>query len=583
MAKVFQFLLVLMILQLVSSCKQDRAIPDQDFNVVIRIDRDIGRINPILSRTSRERDVYAYAFLNLGDYDPKTLELSPVLAESIPVKEELEDGRVKYSFRILENAVWENGRGIEASDFLFTTKLIAHPNITCPAWKIQLSNIDQILIDESDKKKFDVIVKQEDSNTLEGLCSFEIYPEHIYDSVGILSELSLDDLRDEVFVNGLVEQDSSFVKLAAEFSSTKYGTEIVEGAGPYKVYSWETDQYIRLQRKENWWGDQYPERTQLQAGPNELVFQIIADETTAITKLKAGEIDLMKITDGQAFSQLQSEFEGKLNFHTPRIQQYVYLAINNEDELMKYPEVRKALAMSIDLDNIVEVLEAGLAEPIVGTFESFASAYESNLSPIKQDVSKSKQLLKDNGWGDQNNNGTLDKSINGQLKELQIELLCSSDKSEKMALLTKDYAKDIGIDISIVRKTFRQILNDHVYKGDFQVFPMVSRWGLSPYDPFGRWHSDNAKTKGSNLSYYKSMQVDSLIGVLQTEFDDGERNKMFAQIEQIMHDDQPVIFLYSPLDKIVSSKKIKAFTANKRPGYFANLFELNQVESFSEN
>lgn len=578
-----QVLLGIMILQLVTSCKQDKPLPSDDFNVTIRIDRDIGRISPILSRSSRERDVYSYVFLNLADYDPKTLALSPVLIEELPQKIKLEDGRIMYSFRLLDDAVWENGNNIEATDVLLTLKLIAHPNIISPAAKSQLANIDEVILDEADDKKFDIIVKQEDANTVEVLCGFEIYPEHIYDPNGILNGFSLDDLRDEEFTNDLIEKDSSFVKLAADFSSSKFGTEIVEGAGPYKVISWETDQYIRLQRKDNWWGTKYPERTILNAGPKELLFQIIADETTAITKLKSGEIDLMKIKDGQAFSNLKREFKDQLGFHTPQIQQYAYLAINNADEVMKLPEVRKAIALSLDIDKIIEVMESGTAKPIVGTFDPFVASYNSKLSPIKRNVDKARTLLEDNGWADQNNDGIFDKSMDGQLRELKIELLCSSDNSEKMALLVKDYAKDVGIDITLTRKTFKLIQTNHVYKGEFQMFPMVNRWGLSPYDPYGRWHSDNAVVKGSNLNQYKNPKVDSLINLVRAELDPTVRNKLYGQIEQIMYDDQPAIFLYSQLDKIVSSNKVKAFTANKRPGYFANLFEANLTASFSEN
>jgi len=573
----------LIILQLCFACKQDVKPPAEDFNVVVRIDRDIGRISPILARSSRERDVYSYVFLNLADYDPKTLELSPVLIDELPDKTVLNDGRVKYSFRLLDEAVWDNGENIEAADVLFTLKLIAHPNIVSPSAKSQMSNIDEVVLYESDKKKFDFLVKKEEANTVESLCGFEIYPEYVYDPDGVLSGISIKNLWNEEFSNNLLEQDSSFVTIAADFSSSKFGTEIVAGAGPYNLIDWETDQYIRLQRKENWWGNQFPNRSPLNAGPQEIVFQIIADETTAITKLKAGEIDLMKITDGQAFSNLENEMKDQLDFHTPKIQQFVYLAINNQDEIMKFHEVRKALAMSLDTENVIEVIESGTADQIVGTFESFVSSYKSGLIPIRREVDRARKLLEDNGWGDQNNDGIFDKYIDSRLTELKLEMLCSSDKSEKMGLLVRDYAKDVGIDISLNRKTFANIQNNHVYKGDYQMFPMVSRWGLSPYDPYGRWHSDNAKSRGGNICYYKNQEVDSLINLVRVELDGTKRNKLYTEIEKIVYDDQPVIFLYSPLDKIVSNKKIKAFTANKRPGYFVNLFQLNTVPAFSEN
>ena len=42
----------------------------------------------------------------------------------------------------------------------------------------------------------------------------------------------------------------------------------------------------------------------------------------------------------------------------------------------------------------------------------------------------------------------------------------------------------------------------------------------------------------------------------------------------VMYEDQPVIFLYNPQEKIIVSKNWKASSTMKRPGYFAGTFEL---------
>lgn len=574
---------LLAIICLLASCKSDPPVIAKDFDVVVRIDRDIGRINPILSNTSRAREVYQYVFLNLAEYDPKTLKLSPVLAESLPEKEILEDGRVKYSFQILEDAVWDNGDPITAADFLFTLKVIHHPGLTSSNWKSQLAIIDEVILDPDDAKGIAFIINEETLNTLEVLGSFEVYPEHIYDPTGMLSELSFAKLKDDVFTTNLMEQDSAFANFATSFSSSKYSMDTVEGAGAYKIKDWETDQYIRLERKENWWGNNYPERTQLQANPVEIIFQIIADEATALTQLKGGSIDVMKMTSGSAFKELQSENGDMLNFHKPNIRQYFFIAINNEDKLMKHKEVRKALALCIDLNKMIEVLEAGDARPISGTVEPFVDTYKSEILPISQNVIAAKKILDENGWSDSNNNGWYDKQVDGELVDLKIDLFASSDKGEQFGLLVKNFAKDIGVEINIIRKKYRLIVNEHIYKGDYQLFPFSTSWDLSPYDPYSRWHSDNIKPRGKNINRYSNVEVDKLISKIRVETDINSRMRMYVELEELVYEDQPVIFLYSPLDRIVTSKDVSPLIANKRPSYFVNAFTSQEVPAFSDN
>lgn len=582
MMKNIRYISFLLILFAVIGCKEEPTTVNNDFDVVVRINRDIGRVNPILSNSSRAREVYQYVFLNLADYDAKTLKLSPVLAESLPEKIRLDSGELKYKWRILDDAVWDNGSPITGKDFLFTLKLAFHPGLTATSWKSALAIIDNVILDPNDPKSIEFIVKEETLNTLEVLCSFEVYPEHVYDPAGVLSKYTFSDIKNSADSNSM-EQDSSFSAFATNFGSSKFAMDVVEGAGPYMIADWETDQYIRLKRKDDWWGTKYPDRTQLNANPSEMIFQIIADETTALTQLKAGSIDVMKLTNGSAFKELESESTGDLDFHKPKIRQYFFIAINNEDDIMKHKEVRQALALSINVNKMIEVLEAGDAVQISGTIEPFVEGYRSKLSPLSQNAEKAISLLEDNGWSDANNNGIYDKQIDGKLTDLKVDILASSSKGENFGLLVKDFAQSIGMEVNIIRKKRSLIFSDHIYKGDFQLYPSISSWDLSPYDPYGRWHSDNIKTRGQNFCRYSNEEVDSLVKKIGSETDSNSIMELYAELDKLLYNDQPVIFLYSPLDRIVTSKKVSPLIANKRPSYFVNAFESLAVPAFSDN
>lgn len=554
------------------SCRTDKVISNEDFDVVIRLDRDPGRLNPILSTTSREREIHPYLFAGLADYDPVSLKLSPLLAKELPVRSVTEDGLIRYDFEILEDAIWPNGSPILAKDFLFTLKLVFHPGVKSRAWKSSLDIIKEVIIDSENPRKLAFTLKEENISALPALCTFEVYPEYIYDVQGILGNISLAQIRDEEYAGNLIEQDSTFKQIAQSFSSVKFSNETISGAGPYELDSWETDQYLKLSRKDNWWGNNYPERTLLNAGPKNLIFQIIADETTALTQLQGGAIDVMKLTDAQAFHSMQddSELAALFSFKSENVLQYFYIAINNSHKILSDVKIREAMAKSIDIERIINVIEAGDAIRVAGPISYLDSSYDKTLNPIALDREGAQNILEDLGWTDTDNSGVLDKEIEGVKTELTIPMFASSDKSEKLCLLVQEDLKKVGINVEITRKKLSVILNDFVYKGDYGIFPLVNRWDLNQYDPHQRWHSDNAKSGGTNFLFYRNEKADVAIDNIRKTSDARQRDLYYKEFQQAVVGDYPIIFMYSPAERIVFNNNISLLTSPKRPGYFAN-------------
>ena len=76
-----------------------------------------------------------------------------------------------------------------------------------------------------------------------------------------------------------------------------------------------------------------------------------------------------------------------------------------------------------------------------------------------------------------------------------------------------------------------------------------------------------------NPQGYSNPKADIVIDKLRLERDKEKQTALFQELQEILYDDQPSIFLYSPVDKIAISNRIKATTSSKRPGYMANTFE----------
>jgi len=80
-------------------------------------------------------------------------------------------------------------------------------------------------------------------------------------------------------------------------------------------------------------------------------------------------------------------------------------------------------------------------------------------------------------------------------------------------------------------------------------------WALSPDpDDYQIWHSSQIE-KGFNFIAYKNPDVDRLWEEGRREYDSEKRKKIYWRIHELMAEDQPYTFLFSPLANSALQKK----------------------------
>ena len=569
-------------LVLLISCNNEKPKEQSIDRLVSRINGDPDRINPLLNPSSKAREVYQYIMLQLAEQNPITLEYDPLLITKIPEAEKITEGNnagnYSYSFEILKDAKWSDGSMITAEDYVFTIKLLYHKGMNLAGYKTVYGGfIEDIVIDPNDNQNFTVITNQADETVITFLCGIEVYPRKFYDPNSVLEKYSLNDLFDESNYEAQIEEDPSLAEFAVQFQDVKYSRDVVEGAGPYELTSWENDQFIRLKRKENYWGDAYPDRYPLQAYPNEIIFQIIADDVTVINQLGSGDLDLVTLasTTGEKFQDLKQDkiISDQYNFYTPRLMRYLNIQLNNESPYLEDKRVRQALAHLIDVDRLIEVVEGGIGSRVTSIFSDLRTYYNPNLEPLKLDIEKAKTLLNEAGWTDTNGDGTVDKIINGEKTEMKIRLHTSSSAlGQRVALTMKEGAAKAGIDISLITQSFRVTRPQNLMTGDFEMVPMM--FTLSPIDvPFNRWHSSQIGGQGQNFTRFSNSEVDEIIEELASTENEKRRDELFFNLQQVIYDEHPMIMLYAPVEKIVVKKEYDPLITSRKPGYLLNSFK----------
>jgi len=578
-------------------CKTDpktskgEAVENQIYTVTSILSAEPDMLNPCVSTKSISRQVFNHIFSHLIHYDTKTLKAAPMLAKKLPVGEEIMDGEYKgllsYDYEIHDGAVWDDGTPVTGHDVAFTVKAFLNPKVPAGNYRGVAAIIKDIKIDATNPKKFSVI---KDNYFLSDYIFTDIptIPEAIYDPKGLLKDFSIPQLNDKKAATALAEKNPKLQEFATDLISEKYSREkgFVSGCGPYELEEWQTGQRIILKRKKDWWGtslaDKYP---LLQAKPASIVFRIIQDPVAAATELKAGGADVMGTVPSEEFVGLKNSTEGKarLNFYEPLALAIYYIGMNRNRPALADKKVRRALAHLVDVDQIIKDVMLGYAKRVNGIIHPSRPYHHDGLKLIEFNVEKAKALLKEAGWEDSNNNGILDKMIDGELTELQLEYLMSTSSSvgKAFAELFKPLAKRAGIEIDVVVKDFTTV-GERTAKRDYDLVTGGSAFDPSIDDLYQKWHTDNdAPTSGNRFSFGDE-KSDKIIEEIRSNISTEKRNKLYREFQEILYEDQPCIFLLAPSGRVAVSKRFDYKPSIRKPVIFENEFTLSDV-SLSEN
>ncbi len=233
---------------------------------------------------------------------------------------------------------------------------------------------------------------------------------------------------------------------------------------------------------------------------------------------------------------------------------YTYMGFNLNNNLFSDKQVRQALSYAVNRQEIVDGVLYGQGLPLACPFKPGTWAYNNTIAPYPYDIQKSKQLLKNAGWVDSDGNGILDKD--GQEFEFTVVTNQGNDLRKMTAELMQQAFKEVGVKMNINVQEWSTFIENTINKRQFDAF--ILGWSLSPEpDPYDIFHSSKTGEKEFNIVGFNNEEADKMMDKARGTFDQVERKKYLDRFQEILHDEQPYLFLYAPYSLIAVHKRIQ--------------------------
>ncbi|MFH1030302.1 MAG: ABC transporter substrate-binding protein [bacterium] len=537
-------------------------------------------INPLYAQTNDvDSDLEALLFSGLMKYD-KDLKLVPDLASEYKISED----QKTYTFVLRDDIFFHNGNKLTADDIIFTVEAIKDPLYKSSLYltfkSIKISKIDERTIE---------FFLQEPYSPFLNLLTFGILPENIWAEVPV--------------------QNAAL----AEYNIKPIGT------GPYKINSFSKDKIgnlknYTLERFDGYYG-QHPYIKLI-------TFKFYPDFNSVFFALKGKEIQSASFLPKNIREELT---ENKNILIRPlNLPQYTSIFFNQDhNEILKDKRMRLALTQGINKKALLEENLNNEGIIIDGPILPDFIGYNPDLKKYEYNPQEANKLLDEAGWEKINSDDfiksekeRLEKELNGKNEEIkklgeegeeeekentktsiekmeqeindinhkleslakygmQTFLRKKSGKLLELALTTvnsgdsvrvaesiKDYWEDIGLFTDLRIEEPQDIEKNVIKTREYDCLLYGEIIGADP-DPYPFWHSSQNKYPGLNLAIFSNEEVDKLLEEARTTNDEQKRKDKYVHFQNILVQELPAIFLYSPTYSYILSSKVEGFSISK--------------------
>ncbi len=467
------------------------------------------KINPIavspFTSPAAESDLIALVYSGLMQALP-TGELIPNLAKSYSISE---DG-LTYTFVLKDNLIWHDGMPITSDDVKFTVWKAQDPDVGSR----QQANWDSVIVETPDQKTVVFTLTETYAPFLQNT-TMGILPKHHWEKAD-----------------------------PERFSDHPLNTRPI-GSGPFRVTKIKTNgndiiEYYELESFENYaLGTPFIDTIRI---------MFFTHKEDLIEAYKDGRITNINSISPEKARELNNDHRIEYGY-LPRI--FSAFFNQNEADIFTKKEVRQALDIAIDREEIINKVLFGYATEIMGPLPPGSLGYiaQEKTEVLTQEdrITKAQDILEESGW-ERNENGIFIKEMSDNTLALSFSISTTNEAPEltHIAEILKQRWEKIGAEVNIKSfETKDNLKNYAIRPRDYEILLFGEIIGVNS-DPYAFWHSSQRLDPGLNIASYTNVAVDKALERARATSSKEARVKQFKIFQEEIQNDIPAVFLYAP-------------------------------------
>lgn len=465
---------------------------------------DVPHIDPGLAEEIEGSQVSILLFDGLADYDYKTGDLKPAVAESWSSNA---DASV-WTFKLKKDVKWSDGSPVLPSDFKYAWERVASK---------QLASITAFHITDTLRIKGAADVAKGTATEMSGLKADD-------------SALTLTvELEAPLSFAPAVTAHASLSPVPKKIvsalpDSTKWEQGLMVSNGPFKLAEpRKADQYVKLVRNDTYYGGIYGHKAYLDS----VEFRMSKDQDSAWAAFEAGQGQVGRIPAAR-YADANAKYPGRTSASVATNGIYYYV-FNNKDPVVGGPanvKLRQAIALSIDKEKIARDIYSGSRKPATGIAMPGIPGFKQGLSQYgARDVTRAKQLVSE--WETANSKKVAD------LPAIKLNFGQGAGHAE-IATIIQANLQEIGVKSQLdPREAKTYFAQMRAGQGQFLRAGWIADYNVYDNQLFPLLHSSQIGGAGSNHAQYASAKFDGLIDQARKATDLSKANGFYQDAERV--------------------------------------------------
>lgn len=491
-----------------------------------------------------DADVMSFASNSIFDVDGNFMIKDTGIA-----KLDIDSDNNKVTVTIQGDYKWSDGTPLTADDLIYPYEIIGHPDYTGIRYDGDMQNIVGMVEYHEGAKSISGITKVDDK-TIE-IQFKKLSPAINYSGDGLWSYAAPKHQLESIPVKDLLQSDA-VRKNPVTLGAFKYD----------KLVNGESVQYVA--NEHYFKGKPKLEKVVLQVVP----------PTSIAEAMKAGQYDIALSYPANQYDGIKDltniDVLGRpelaysyLGFKLGKYDTAQGISIMDENAKMNDPELRKAIAYAMDIEQVGERFYQGLRTRATSLIPPvFTKFYDNELEGYTYDPDKAIETLEAAGYKDVDGDG-IREDKDGQPFAINLAGMAGSDTDEAIVEYYRQNWEAVGLNVELTTGRLIEFnaFYDKVEADDPEIDMYMAAWGTgtnpSPNGLYG-------KEASFNYSRFVSEELTTLLNNIDSveAIDDAYRANAFKEWQEYMYDTAHIVPMYFRTELIPVNKRVKNYNAS---------------------